>query len=49
MNPFDDLAVTLTDRYELINHFRSKGFTYMSYDSPDPGHPCSRPYSELSW
>jgi hypothetical protein len=28
---------------------RSMGYKVIYYPDPDPGHPCSRPYSEINW
>jgi hypothetical protein len=49
MDPFNNLGLTSGDISELSSVFRRRGFKYTAYDDPDPGHPCSRPYSELSW
>lgn len=29
--------------------FRSRGFAVTHHPDPDHGHPCSRPYTEISW
>jgi|GEM_PF-2359587 len=26
-----------------------KGYTWTDHPDPDPGHPCSRPYTSISW
>lgn len=49
MDPFDNLGLTRDDRVEMVNVFRGRGFRFMDYSNPDPGYPCSRDYSELSW
>lgn len=30
-------------------YYKSKGFVWTDYPAPDPGHPCSSPYTILSW
>ena len=30
-------------------HYESKGFKWVDHPDPDPGHPCSAPYTTLSW
>lgn len=30
-------------------HFLEAGFQWQDFPDPDPGHPCSRPYTKLSW
>jgi hypothetical protein len=33
----------------IQRHFVAQGFTWKDHPNPDPGHPCSHPYSTLSW
>ena len=33
----------------LRNYFQQKGFIWKDVPDPDPGHPCSSSYVELSW
>ena len=30
-------------------HLRAEGYELEDHPDPDPGHPCSRPYTTLSW
>lgn len=30
-------------------HFESEGFVWTYHPDPDPGHPCSAPYTTLEW
>ncbi len=33
----------------LTKHFHREGFVIKDHPNPDPGHPCSRAYTTLSW
>jgi len=33
----------------LMRSLEDDGFTLKYVADPDPGHPCSRPYTEISW
>lgn len=44
-------TVTLSDaeRRALVTHYGGLGYVWKEYPDPDPGHPCSRPFTILSW
>lgn len=47
---FNDGYYTNADEQkELKKYYESQGFTWTDYPNPDPGHPCSAPYTTLSW
>ena len=33
----------------IAQHFRKLDYKVTDHDNPDPGHPCSRNYTTLSW
>lgn len=54
INPFSKIvpASTFLDpkvEKELIRKLEAEGMRIIQHPEPDPGHPCSRPYTELSW
>jgi hypothetical protein len=40
---------TMEIRDAIQRHFVAQGFTWKDHPNSDPGHPCSHPYSTLSW
>ena len=45
-----NLSLLSTGVREAIKaHYENRGFLYEEHPDPDPGHPCSGPYSSLSW
>ena len=40
---------TTDEQKALRVHYEQLGFTITDYDNPDPGHPCSSDYTELTW
>jgi len=37
------------ERDAIVQHFQALGYKITDHSDPDPGHPCSRPYTTLSW
>lgn len=33
----------------VYDALRKDGYTVVDHPEPDPGHPCSRPYTTVSW
>jgi hypothetical protein len=33
----------------IAQHFQKLGYKVTNHTDPDPGHPCSGPYTTLSW
>ncbi len=40
---------TTDERGAIRRHYVAAGYTFQDHPDPDPGHPCSRPYTTLSW
>lgn len=50
INPFSFQDVFSQDRDDALHlYFTGQGFKIVKHPDPDPGHPCSAPYVELSW
>ena len=57
INPFSNLkdkdgGFTTLNSAELeaiTKHFKAQGYTVIDHPDPDPGHPCSAPYTTLEW
>jgi hypothetical protein len=40
---------TTEQQQAIKTHYLNHGYTWGDHDDPDPGHPCSRAYTTLSW
>lgn len=53
INPFHSCGFKKSVPYDqqtlLVRKLRSMGYEYKFLEDPDPGHPCSNAYEELSW
>jgi len=51
MNPFTNFKKHPTPAEEraVFMRLRQDGFEVIRHDDPDPGHPCSRPFTEIRW
>lgn len=38
-----------TQKDAIQRHYVALGYSFRDYPDPDPGHPCSRPYTMISW
>ena len=46
----EGLYYLLEDERKAVRlHYEQSGFTWTDHEDPDPGHPCSAPYTTLSW
>jgi len=43
------VAPTINEWEAIKNHYVGLGFSWKDYPDPDPGHPCSHPYTLISW
>lgn len=40
---------SIEQREAIKFHFTNSGFRWQEFPDPDPGHPCSRSYTLISW
>lgn len=50
-DPLSDLRcpVSFNEKEAVYNELRKQGYRVVDYPDPDPGHPCSSPYTNIEW
>ncbi len=52
VNPFQGyrmLGPSMSTANRIRDELQKAGYRWTNHPDPDPGHPCSRPYVEISW
>lgn len=49
IHPFLGLNLSYDKKKALKLYYMNKGFNVIDHPDPDPGHPASRPFTEIKW